>query len=192
MTTKLKIDISIGILEVEGTEAFVKVIYDDFKDQLGKTERANPVDPIKQPIGKDSTPNKTPKSKKAKMTTTATQKGKAKKAPQLLKNLDLSGGTGKPSLKEFYLSYAHKTNYERNLIFVYYLKQKLNTDKVTLDHIFTCYRHVGQKLPKALEQGMRDTASEKGWVDIDNLDDIQVPVAGINHIEHDLEKAGDE
>lgn len=31
MTTKLKIDLSQGILEVEGTETFVKAIYSDFK-----------------------------------------------------------------------------------------------------------------------------------------------------------------
>ena len=31
MTTKLKIDLSEGILEVEGSESFVKAIYNDFK-----------------------------------------------------------------------------------------------------------------------------------------------------------------
>ena len=31
MTTKLKIDLSEGVLEVEGTEAFVTAIYNDFK-----------------------------------------------------------------------------------------------------------------------------------------------------------------
>ena len=31
MTTKLKIDLSGGILEVEGSEAFVRAIYKDFK-----------------------------------------------------------------------------------------------------------------------------------------------------------------
>lgn len=84
--------------------------------------------------------------------------------------------------------YDHKSNYERNLIFVYYLQYILQEDKITLDHLFTCYRNVGQKIPKALEQSMRDTSKDKGWVDIDELENIKVPVAGMNHIEHDLAK----
>ena len=83
----------------------------------------------------------------------------------------------------------HKSNFERNLIFTYYLKQVIGVDKVNLDHIFTCYRNVGQKIPKALEQSMRDTAKDRGWVDIDDLESIDVPVGGINHIEHDMAKA---
>lgn len=107
----------------------------------------------------------------------------------MVKDLDLSGGADEPSLKEFFARYDHKTNFERNLIFTYYLKQVINIDKVTLDHIFTCYRKVEQKIPKALEQSMRDTAKDRGWVDIDDLENIGVPVAGINHLEHDMAKS---
>ena len=36
--TKLKIDLKTGVLEVEGEEAFVKEVYQDYKDQLGAKE----------------------------------------------------------------------------------------------------------------------------------------------------------
>lgn len=189
MNTKLKIDLSSGVLEVEGSEDFVKHIYDDFKDNI-TTHKPAMTSPPAATQTLDNPPQ--PKKAKAKSPSTANNSGakaKSKKAPELLKNLDLSGDGDKPSLKDFYARYDHRSNYERNLIFTYYLKEELDTEKVTLDHIFTCYRSVGQKLPKALEQGMRDTAKDKAWVDIDNLDDIKVPVAGMNHIEHDLAKS---
>ncbi|MBW9261720.1 MAG: hypothetical protein K1564_09145 [Candidatus Thiodiazotropha sp. (ex. Lucinisca nassula)] len=185
MTTKLKIDLSTGLLEVEGTEEFVKTIYDDFKEKLNSPTPAAPA-PESKPAAA-TTPAKKAKPKKA--AASAGNASKAKKAPGIAKDLDLSGGADDPTLKEFYGRYDHKSNFERNLIFTYYLKQVIGVEKVNLDHIFTCYRNVGQKLPKALEQSMRDTAKDKGWVDIDDLENIDVPVGGINHLEHDLAKA---
>ncbi len=191
MIAKLRIDMSSGLLEVEGSEDFVKSIYEDFKANLAKSpvpvqnpKADHQMDQEKPPASK-----KKVKAKKPSAANSFPSKTKAKKAPGLVKDLDLSGGTDEPSLKEFFAGYDHKTNYERNLIFTYYLKQVINVDKVTLDHIFTCYRNVNQKIPKALEQSMRDTAKGRGWVDIDNLDDIGVPVAGINHLEHDMKRA---
>lgn len=181
MTTKLKIDLSTGLLEVEGTEVFVKNIYDDFK------ERLNSPPPAASTPAAATNPKKKTKPKKTAASTT--NSSKTKKAPGIAKDLDLSGGADDPSLKEFYGRYDHKSNFERNLIFTYYLKQVISIDKVNLDHIFTCYRNVGQKIPKALEQSMRDTAKDRGWVDIDDLENIDVPVGGINHLEHDLTKA---
>lgn len=185
MTTKLKIDLSAGLLEVEGTEEFVKGIYDDFKERLNSSPPAASSHASKPAAASASTKKAKPK----KSVTSAGNSAKAKKVPGFAKDLDLSGGTDGPSLKEFYGRYDHKTNYERNLIFTYYLKQVISIDKVNLDHIFTCYRNVEHKIPKALEQSMRDTAKDKGWVDIDNLEDIDVPIAGINHLEHDMAKA---
>ena len=186
MNTKLKMDLLAGVLEVEGSEDFVKQIYDDFKASLAESKLA-----ALTPDNEDKTKKVEQKTaqKKSQPASSTVSKGKTKKAPGLLKNLDLSGGSDKPSLKEFYGRYDHKSNFERNLIFTYYLKEELEIEKVTLDHIFTCYRHVGQKIPKALEQGMRDTAKAKAWVDIDNVEDIKVPIAGMNHIEHDLPKS---
>ncbi|MDX1537759.1 hypothetical protein [Arsukibacterium sp.] len=187
MSTKLKIDISLGLLEVEGSEDFVKIIYEDFKNRLveksasPKVEHATPEPEKSQP--------KTTKTSKPTSNGTSASKQKSKKAPEFLKNLDLSGSGDSPSLKNFFSGYQHKTNYERNLIFVHYLKEILEVEKVTLDHIFTCYKNVGHKIPKALEQSLRDTSKEKGWVDIDDLEDIKVPVAGFNHLTHDMEKS---
>lgn len=187
MTSKLKIDLSTGLLEVEGSEDLIKFIYGDFKDNLGTLP---PVQTVKlSEIQTVSDTKVVPKKVTLKAAPTKnSSKSKSKKEPEFLKNLDLSVGSENESLKDFYAKYDHKSNYERNLIFVYYIQHILHEDKITLDHLFTCYRNVGQKIPKALEQSMRDTSKEKGWVDIDDLENIKVPVAGMNHIVHDLAK----
>lgn len=186
MTTKLKIDLSIGVLEVEGEEGFVRSIYDDFKSQLSKPALSATTE--KSPTAAPAPHNPKAPTKKSAASTSSSAKSKGKKTPSIIGALDLSGGGSKPSLKEFFARYDHSTNFERNLIFCYYLKQVLNIEKVNLDHIFTCYRNVGQKIPKAIEQSMRDTANGRGWVDIRDLEDIGVPIAGINHLEHDMPK----
>ncbi len=78
MTTKLKIDLSEGILEVEGSEAFVKALYNDFKahflgeeavDDLFRPTRNKRVKTIKTPtkVSKSEpvlpSPEQTPPSK---------------------------------------------------------------------------------------------------------------------------------
>ncbi len=187
MTSKLKIDLSTGLLEVEGSEDLIKYIYGDFKENIGTPipEKAEKTSVVQAKVEVKAKPKKvTTKVSPAKNGS----KAKSKKDPELLKNLDLSGGTENDSLKDFYAKYDHKSNFERNLIFVYYLQHVLQEEKITLDHLFTCYRNVGQKIPKALEQSMRDTSKDKGWVDIDDIEDIKVPVAGMNRIEHDFAK----
>jgi len=109
---------------------------------------------------------------------------------QLVKELDLSGKGEKPSLKEFYSRYIAKSNLAKNLIFCYYLEHEIKETPITVNHVFTCYRHIPKvKTPEALAQSLSDTAHLKGWLDTSSLDDIKVSISGVNHLEHELPKA---
>lgn len=112
--------------------------------------------------------------------------------PQLIKDLDLSGGDDKPSLREFYGRYSPKIYQEKNLIFCYYLQNVINHTPITVNHVFTCYRNIGIKTSKALHQSLLDTSHHKGWLDTSSMDNITVPVAGLNYMEHDMAKADNE
>ncbi|WP_213625718.1 hypothetical protein [Pseudomonas sp. Pc102] len=201
MITKLKIDLKAGQLEAEGSEEFVGKLYADFIATLKPSATPTPVDylasssttPVSDAeISSPATHTRQKSKQSSKGNSQPRSKSKSKRDPELIKNLDLFGGESNVSLKDFCSKYEHKTNFERNLIFSYYLKNILNLETITTDHIFTCYRHIGHKLPKALEQSLRDTASDKGWIDADNLEDITVSIAGINHIEHDLPKSNEQ
>lgn len=78
------------------------------------------------------------------------------------------------------------SNMERNLVFVYYLKQISQIPQITMDHVYTCYRRLGIKLPKALDQSLRDTATDTRWITLTTLDSIELTNAGINKVEHEL------
>ena len=186
MTTKIKIDLLQGFIEAEGSEEFVRQIYGDFKESLeskaskgkqgqsGKKEQQHGSD-------KNPPPPTNEKGKKAK-------KARSKTC-QIVQDLDLSGGGQTPSLRDFYAQFKAKSNFDRNLIFLYYLKNKLSIEAVTIDYIFTCYRNInGLKIPGNLEQSLIDTRARKGWIDTSSLIDIKLNVHGINYLEHDIEK----
>lgn len=184
--TKIKIDIGQGIIEAEGDEQFVKSIYNDFKDRLNAPAARSGSGSGKRRGSKPKVANNdgSEKPKKAKTKNSDT--------PSLVKDLDLTGGKDYPSLRDFYGEYAPKSNMEKNLIFAYYLQHKASHSNIGVDEIYTCYRNIVKlKVPKALTQSLIDTSARKGWIDTKSLSDLKVPIAGMNHIEHDMAKTDD-
>ena len=190
-STKLHINLKQGILEVEGSEEFVAKLYQDFRDNLSTDLGALSIgaDESSSDLKPKTTMKKTVK-KKSKVAKKKSKSGSSE--PVLVKELDLTGGSSKEGLRDYCAKYVIKTNMERNLIFTYYLENILGIKSFGVNHIFTCYRNIpGTKIPGNLKQSIYDT-SAKGWIAVESIDDdISVPVLGINHIEHDLPKSGD-
>ena len=189
--TKLRIDLTQGIVEVEGDSSFVLAVYEDFRERL-LSETAETVNtPTRAKTKKKSSVE--PKEKKEAGTSTEKKKtSRGSASGSIVKDLDLSGGAKGERLKDFYKAYKLDSNMERNLVFVYYLQHKLAIEKITLDHVFTCYRDVGVKVPAALQQSLRDTTNRKGWLDTSSSEDITVTVPGMNYLEHDMAASGTE
>lgn len=208
MTAKIRVSLKDGLLEAEGSEAFIEKLYSDFKDLISFHQQPVVLDRAEFLISE--TPA-TPATLAAAVTAVATDvtalkspskteapksRAKAKRSnstePALLKDLNLAGSESYQGLREFYSKYSIKTNMERNLVFTYYLTKIMSIEAVSASHIFSCYRHIaGIKIPGNLKQSLYDT-SAKGWLSIVSIeDDITVSILGINHIEHDLPKAGD-
>jgi hypothetical protein len=187
-TAKLRIDISQGQLEVEGSDQLVREIYADFKDQL--------VGSRSSPTVRESTALKKPPSPNSEQVNAGQKSPGKKKAssgsvqPSMVKDLDLSGKLKKVErLKDFHASFTIGSNLERNLVFMYYLQHKIEISPITPDHVFTCYRDVGVKVPAALVQSLRDTSNRRGWLDTANTSDLKVTTAGMNYLDDDLPKA---
>ena len=106
--------------------------------------------------------------------------------PQIVKDLNLSP-SGKESLKQFMERYTYgKSSPKINLLFVYYLKLILEIETITQDHIYTCYRNFGIKVPNNLYISLTDTISKKGW--IENVSNLNITTQGLNEVEHELIK----
>lgn len=124
-------------------------------------------------------------------TATPSSKSKAVKVkkssqPQSLDDLDLKP-TNAETLKDFMSRHNYKESAPQLcVLFVYYLKQIRKYQNVDQNHIFTCYRHMGVKLPKNLYHALADTISKYKW--LENISDLDLTSEGLNVVEHNLRK----
>lgn len=197
--SKLKIDFTQGLLEVEGSEVLVREIYNDFKEALKARPQSAPTGGTTVPSTNAAPPNQSsseakPSSKpsgKSKTNTKSKSKSSTATTGTLLKDLNLMSDGTSESLRDFYGKFEANTNFERTLIFVYYLQHMRGIESININHIFTCYRNIdGLKIPGHLRQNLLDTSSKKGWLDTVDMENIKVPVTGVNYIEHDMPKKG--
>ncbi|OOG37114.1 hypothetical protein [Rhodanobacter sp. C05] len=192
MTTKIKIDLANGLLEVEGSEEFVRSVYDDYKEKLASEPIVRQTPPPAFAPDAERHNDRTRKAPKKRVQPTAPQGAASKKKlkqPSTIKTLDLSKGAG-GRLRDFYDQFDVKSNFERNLIFLYFLQHKMEIKQgITQDHVFTCYRDIpGIKVPGALRQSLLDTEQDKDWIDATDADNLKVNVHGLNYLEHDMPK----
>ncbi len=181
MTTKLKIDLTQGILEVEGSETFVRNIYRDFKIQFLGEEAVEEEKPTRRRRSRKSTRSKSTKSSPA----------KAEPAPKpppynLVPDLNLGATKDHPSLVEFMDSKLPITYVERNLVFLYYLQYLLKQKPVTMDHVYTCYREAKIRAPLDLDSSLKMTAKDKGWITIAEDGHMSVTPSGKRYVEEQL------
>ncbi len=206
MTTKLKIDLSQGLLEVEGSEAFVRTIYSDFKthfagiedEEEGTTASKRTRRSRKSKTTTNKTSKTTASAKKSTATTekvaptTATEKEEAPPKPTppkpptytYIDGLTLEATDSHPSLVEFMDTKFPITNEERNIVFIYFLRQMLKLDQVTPDHIYTCYRAVKFRAPLNIE----NTLTRRDWIEVDGDNNLKLTEAGKKYVENQLPK----
>jgi len=205
MSTKLKIDLTQGILEVEGSESFVKIIYNDFKTHFAGIEaveedlkpprrtrrRRTEVKKIEQPpsvpasilefVAEDDTDQFEPEPDTQKI------------SPPMpvytqVEGLDLGAADGRPSLVEFMDAKFPLTNEERNIVFLYYLQHNLKLKSITADHIYTCYRQAKIRVPLNLENSLRITADQHNWIKTTRTGKMSLTPAGKQYVEKQLPK----
>lgn len=125
----------------------------------------------------------TPKTRKS----NSQKKASNKNMPQIVKDLNLRPAD-KQTLQDFYNVKNPSGNIYSTAVMVYYLQNVLECAEITIDHIFTCYRELGIKIPGNLDQNLRDCASSKyGYIAFVE-GKCSMSVQGINLVEQDLPK----
>lgn len=105
---------------------------------------------------------------------------------QIMQTLNLKPA-GKKSLVDFSSEFSPKSNFEYNLLFVYYLDKVLNEKNISVNHLYTCYKELGLQVPN-IYQSIADTKRRKGWIDTKDMNDLKVPITGENYLEHNMKK----
>lgn len=187
-TTKVRVDLSSGTLEAEGSEAFVRELYRDFSERVeGKLKSREVEKPVTTGVDRTENGDLKKGGDRHKAAKTNTLRNRT---PVLVKDLDLAPKNGQPGLREFVKKFRKlKNSQEQNSLYVYYLAHILELKPISIDHVYTCYKHLGERVPGVLPQSLWDTARRKGTIETASLDDLKVTLVGDNWVEHDLEKA---
>lgn len=205
MTTKLKIDLNHGVLEVEGSESFVRAIYSDFKvhfigDEAGESLTApsqhrrrrstssHSVPSALSEVAPVATATEQPSVETAPELSTEPEATTPKPAHRFLDKLNLSAGDGRVSLVEFMDTKFPITNEERNLVFLYYLQYLLKEKAITEDYIYTCYKAAKIRVPLNLENSLETTARQRRWIKITKTGRLSATPSGKMYVEKQLPK----
>ena len=114
-------------------------------------------------------------------------KGKSPKKTGLsiLKDLNLTPSND-ISLKDFAEQKKPSNQSQKCLISVYYLQNKLSIDSISTNHVYTCFKNLGWRIPANLNNALQFTASTEGWLDTSSMVKISVTTIGENFVEHDM------
>lgn len=188
MTAKLHINISQGLIDIEGDPNFVREIYADFRDHLlnGRVALAedSPTSTAK-PENQNSQRQKRriPAKKKPPVAGEDTGIVVLADAPKLDKSLDTS------ALPAYFGMYEAKNNPEKILIFLKFMNDNLGIVNPNTDQFYTCFEKVNERIPKVFAQAFRDASGRKfGFIDYNSPTDIRITTVGTNHFKFDLKK----
>jgi hypothetical protein len=100
--------------------------------------------------------------------------------------LILIGDGNVPAFKALYAEKRPKSGPEFIAVTVYYLKELMNLESVTLSDAYTCYKEVGQRPSVNFKQAFIDTKNKKSWIDFDENGNLIMTGRGRIFVEHDL------
>jgi hypothetical protein len=194
MTAKLHINISQGVLDIEGDPDLVREIYTDFKGQLlASVTGRNPSPDLPESLGSTEDGAKT--RVKGRRKASSRKRGNGDEvgsdvnadAPKLDRDLDTS------KLAAFYGQYEPKNHPEKILIFLMFLTDELGIKSPNTDQVYTCYTKANERVPKAFAQAFYDTSGRSaGYIEYKSATEIRITTAGLNHFKFDLSKKGGE
>jgi hypothetical protein len=211
MAAKLRVSLAEGVFEAEGDDAFVKAMHSEFREYVGQFFRAKPLVPESAP---HAPPSPSPSPQAENLSDVAGDDAEAhegddsptreRRSPPRRRRVSnlMEGGVAKkakyeprvdpdlklPGLVEAFSSYELKGHQEMVLFFGHYLAHDAGIDPFTADQVFTCYRLVKVKPPKAFAQALYDTRTKRHFLKFDKLDAIALTHIGDTHYEHDLKK----
>jgi hypothetical protein len=179
VVTKAKIDLRLGIIELEGSEVFVTKYLDSFKQEM-KGFKFSEIEPDTKKE-KEKAESEKPKKKPG-------------KTPQTVAPipLDLKAKDGNPSLRDFFKGKDPKNHMENLTVFAYYLKRYLSIDKMQMGHVVSCCKEVGCRIPTNIPKMFGNIQHRKGWIDVGTGGEfVTITTQGENFVEYDLPRKED-
>lgn len=193
--TKLVINLIEGIVEVEGTEDFVRFIYQDFKENLSKQVIVN--QPVSLPLRHEpeqrllAKEDKEPPKKTAEAPRRSPASGEKKKQnsgaykPTFNSKINLTG------LETFYDELKPENNTECIVVFAAFLRDRVQTPKCSANDLFTCFFTLKSKtkIPTDMPQAIKNAKHRTHFIEYETIDSIEITSAGDNWLVAQAKKA---
>jgi hypothetical protein len=112
-------------------------------------------------------------------------------SPSIVRDLNLKP-KGKDPFDEFAAQKRPASHKHRCVVAVYYLAHELDLSAITVNHVFTCFKHMQWRVPSNLANTLAYVASVHGWLDTRSMADIKITTIGENLVEHDLPESADD
>lgn len=169
---KAKITTAAGSFEFEGTEEWVE-------KQIANVMN---ISATMKPQVEEKTKKKATSTKKA----SSSAKKSVSDQPKMLPTL-IEGKEEVDSLREFYERKQPATQIESFAVLMLWLKSNKDMDDVSVDEMWTLYKFLNIRAPKALIQTFRDGKSKKGYFESsDSAGRYFITSFGETFVEHDL------
>lgn len=160
-TTRAKISLHNGSVELEGSEAFVRAYLDEYKVLLiGDVATRD-----SKPATTSTPPSQTRKSTPTKSKTGNKKTGNKKKTSKVsAERFDIHGSDNTRSLEDFIKEKKPgRPNAEKMLVIGYYISEVLGAKKFSEGQIEYAYKMLKYKRPEHLHQIMINAKNEKDW-----------------------------
>jgi hypothetical protein len=185
MTVKLKIDLSQGQLELEGSDDAVLKIYEDFMSKVdGLVQSRLPVAQNVEPPSR-SVLIEAPLEAEVEVNASKKKKSSSTKKTSYSKVDEIYKGQHAVKIKEFYEKFDVKSHSQKVVIFIYCMQNEINITGIGINHIYTCYLIANTPTPNVLPQAIRDA---KTALDYDDWSDLKVTSIGENAVLHHYAK----
>jgi hypothetical protein len=96
---------------------------------------------------------------------------------KVIESIDFSSTKGL-DFHKFLNNFNLNTHSKKILAYVYFLKNELKIEKVSLNHIYTAFVYLNSSVPKSLYQIISDLKNKFNWVDFDSTSNIQISDTG--------------
>lgn len=131
-------------------------------------------------------PSSTKKKKNSIKKEKIKKKSKTLEQLSIVKDLNL-----KPQTKKSFVDFANEKKpsaiKEKMVLSTHYLKNKVSIKNINKNHIYTCFKVAGWRIPKNFTNMLHQAGSE-GWLDTKNQNDLKITPMGDNLIDYDLPK----
>ncbi|MFK3981346.1 hypothetical protein ACI2K4_13330 [Micromonospora sp. NPDC050397] len=82
------------------------------------------------------------------------------------------------------------TNFQKNLLAIYWLEQVYELSEITVGHVVAAYKECNWREMAQADKQLRNTASETQWIDTGSMKAIKTTPRGRNTVEHDMPLPG--